>query len=294
METKTSTPDLLDAEQSPAKLPAVHGRTRAPAAPKTAATAVPTTPMDLLRIVTERGATAEEVGKFMDLMERQQAREAQQAFVGAMVDFKKSIQTVIKNARAAFKAKDKGTGERGDVDYGFATLGHICEAIVADLAERGITHDWEPAQPSEGPDKNMIVVTCVLTHVQGHSKRATVKFPPDPTGTKNALQAVGSALSYAERYSLLAVCGIATKEQTDDDAHAAGNGSGAGDAAGKPPTLSEVWLAKVKAAPTDADVVAVWDAGIVAIEKAKDRAAYTEFKAAVAARRAEFAQGGQK
>lgn len=288
--TKTAMPDLLDAEPQAAQLPAKTERKRAAA--KEPEPAQPTSAMDLLAIVTKRGASAEEVGKFMDLLERQQQREAQQAFVAAMVDFKKSIQTVIKNARASFKGRDKGTGERGQVDYDFATLGHICEAIVADLAERGITHDWEPDQPSEGPDKNMVIVTCVLTHVQGHSKRATVKFPPDPTGTKNALQAVGSAISYAERYSLLAVCGIATREQADDDAHGAGNGPRMESGGDRKPTLAEEWIAKVKAAPTDADVVAVWDAGIVTIERAKDREAYKEFKAAVAARRAELAQGG--
>lgn len=216
-ETHTKMPDLLDAEAPASKLPA----TRQPRRTAVAAPAQPTTPMDLLRIVTERGASAEEVGKFMDLVERQQAREAKQAFVASIVEFKKEVQTVIKNARAGFVGKNKETGERGRVEYDFATLGHICEAIIANLAERGITHDWQPEQPSEGPDKGLILMTCVLTHVQGHSKSATVKFPADPSGTKNGLQAIGSGMSYGERYSLLAVCGIATKEQVDDDGRCA-------------------------------------------------------------------------
>ena len=56
-------------------------------------------------------------------------------------------------------------------------------------------------------------------------------------------------------------------------------------------TLADKWIARVNAAPTDADVVSVWEAGIVAIEKAKDQHAYREFKAAVAARRAVLAGG---
>lgn len=221
--TKTAQPELLDMEPKTAKLPTVRGRNRTPTQPQVQVAAPqPTTAYDLLNKAIDRNMTAEQIGQFMDLADRQQAREAQQAFVAAMVDFKLAIQTVIKNARAAFTGRNKESGERGKVEYDYATLGHICEAIVADLAARGITHDWAPEQPSTGPDANMIIVTCTLTHVQGHSKSATVKFPADPTGTKNPLQAVGSGMSYAERYSLLAVCGIATKEQGDDDGHAAG------------------------------------------------------------------------
>ena len=48
--------------------------------------------------------------------------------------------------------------------------------------------------------------------------------PLDTSGGKNNIQAMGSAVSYLERYTLLAITGLSTKEMDDD-----GRGAGAGD-----------------------------------------------------------------
>jgi len=58
------------------------------------------------------------------------------------------------------------------------------------------------------------VVTHVL-HESGQWLRSTLLLP---VGGKPTAQAVGSAITYARRYSLLAVCGVA---DDDDDGHAA-------------------------------------------------------------------------
>ena len=62
----------------------------------------------------------------------------------------------------------------------------------------------------------MIRVTCVLSHILGHSERVTLQASPDQSGGKNNIQAVGSTVTYLERYTLLAVTGLATAEQDDD------------------------------------------------------------------------------
>jgi hypothetical protein len=203
-EQQTTGPDLDVQPAAPAAVPATRPAN---------AVAPATTPMDLLRIVTERGASPEEIAKFMDLMERQQDREAQQAFVRAMAVFKKRVPSIVKDAGAAFEAKGQ------NVSYDYATLGNICEKITVALADVGISHDWDLRQPDNG----MIVVKCTLTHEDGGSKSTTIQFPPDPSGSKNGLQAIGSAVTYGERYTLLAVCGIAVKAQGDDDGRGAGN-----------------------------------------------------------------------
>lgn len=266
-ETDTQTIELpVDRRETGAKVPAVRGRNRMPAQVQAQPVAQPTTPMDLLRIVTERGASVEEISKFMDLMDRQDAKQSQQAFVRAMAAFKKNPPDIYKDKDVSF------TGTQ----YSHATLGNVCEQIIAALAEHGISHDWAMEQPGNG----MIRVTCTLTHEQGHSKSTVMEAPADNSGKKNAIQSIASTVTYLERYTLLAACGIAVKDGSDDD----GRGAGSNDT-----TLTDKWLGKVKDAETDADVVRVWDAGIVEIEKAKDRSAYAEFKKAVAARRAELA-----
>jgi hypothetical protein len=202
------------APKAAAKLPAVRAaRPLAPVAQP--APPQPLTGYDLLNKAIDKGMSPEQIGQFMDLIERQRKAEAEQGYVRAMVAFKRVAPNLVKDARASFTAKGSA------VEYDYATLGLICEKLIAALAEVGISHDWSVTQPGEGPDANMICTTCTLTHELGHSKAATVKFPADPTGSKNPLQAIGSAITYGERYSLLAVCGIAVKEQGDDDGRGA-------------------------------------------------------------------------
>jgi hypothetical protein len=208
-ETRTKQPSLVLEDQPAAKLPAVRkARQTTVVAPSQQ-----TTPMDLLRIVTERGASADEIGKFMDLMERQQAAEAKGAFVRAMAAFKKNPPDIYKNKAVGYEGKDGNL-----VGYMHATLGNICEQIIAALAEHGISHDWSVEQLESG----LIRVTCTLTHELGHSKGTSMEAPADNSGKKNPIQSIASAVTYLERYTLLAACGIAVKEQGDDDGQAAG------------------------------------------------------------------------
>ena len=44
----------------------------------------------------------------------------------------------------------------------------------------------------------------------------TLSGPPDTTGSKNDLQSIGSTISYLQRYTLLALTGLATFDMDDD------------------------------------------------------------------------------
>lgn len=62
-------------------------------------------------------------------------------------------------------------------------------------------------------------VTTILMHESGEYLQSTLKLPIDMTGGKNDAQKIGSAITYARRYALSAILGIATDE--DDDGNAA-------------------------------------------------------------------------
>lgn len=275
-ETDTKTIELpVDRREADAKVPAVRGRSKLPAQVQAQPATQPTTPMDLLRLVTERGASVEQIGAFMDLMERQRKAEAQQAFVLAMAAFKKNPPTIEKTNTADF------TTTKGRTTYTYADLATVCTAVIASLAEHGISHDWSVEQPGQGhPDVGMICVTCTLTHEQGHSKSTTLKAPADGSGSKNAIQAIGSTVSYLERYSLLAACGIAVKEMGDDD--------GAGSQQGGE-NLADKWVMKAGGAASLAALEKVWAEGVAEISGKNDRQAYNAFKKAVAERKQELA-----
>ena len=85
----------------------------------------------------------------------------------------------MKDANVAFKSKNGGA----DTDYWHETLAGIADAVDGALSEHGLAYSWEPKQLEGG----RIEVTCILSHVGGHSRRATLAGSPDASGNKNNL-----------------------------------------------------------------------------------------------------------
>jgi hypothetical protein len=50
----------------------------------------------------------------------------------------------------------------------------------------------------------------------GHSEETTLKAIPDTSGSKNSIQAIGSTVTYLERYTLLAAMGMAAAGMDND------------------------------------------------------------------------------
>jgi hypothetical protein len=180
---------------------------RAVAAPQTSRAVATTTPSDLLRMAVEQGADMDKLEKLMALQERWEANQARKAYVEAMAEFKKNAPEIYKDKNVAF------TG----TSYNHATLGGICEVVIASLAKHGFSHRWDTKQPKSG----MIIVTCILTHMLGHSEDTTLEAPPDNSGKKNGIQQIASTVTYLQRYTLLGACGLATKDLPDDDGRGA-------------------------------------------------------------------------
>jgi hypothetical protein len=61
-----------------------------------------------------------------------------------------------------------------------------------------------------------VTVQGELVHIDGHSKTSQTKLPPDTGPGRNALQAHGSALSYAKRYLAEGLCWIVRRGEDDD------------------------------------------------------------------------------
>jgi hypothetical protein len=55
-----------------------------------------------------------------------------------------------------------------------------------------------------------------VTHELGHSAQTSLTAPPDASGSKNSIQAIGSTVSYLQRYTFMAITGLAAKDQDDD------------------------------------------------------------------------------
>lgn len=145
-----------------------------------------------------------DVAKLKELLfvqERWEATQAKKAYVQAMAAFKENPPEIL---------KDK-TVKYGNTGYKHASLHNVTSCINQALSVHGLTAAWVTSQ-----DNGSVKVTCKITHIMGHSEETCLSAPPDATGSKNAIQAIGSTVTYLQRYTLLALTGLATYDQDDD------------------------------------------------------------------------------
>lgn len=164
-------------------------------------------PMALIANALERGMPMDVIERLMKMKEELDAKEARKAYIAAMANFKKNDIVIEKNKQVGFESRRTG----GKTSYKHATLDTVTSAVNKLLGENGLSYEWVPEQ--EG---NMVKVTCIVTHIGGHSERFSLKAPPDDSGQKNGIQMVGSTISYLQRYLLLGALGLATSDMDND------------------------------------------------------------------------------
>lgn len=163
----------------------------------------------LMAIINRAAATenfdVDKLEKLLAVKERWDANEARKSFTAAMAQFKANPPEIIKDKHVKFNTS------KGVTEYDHATLGAVCAAIVKGLSQHGISHRWDVAQ-----NDARIKVTCILTHEQGHSESVSLNAAADDSGGKNSIQAIGSAVTYLQRYTLFAATGLAAEDSDDD------------------------------------------------------------------------------
>ena len=169
---------------------------------------VPVQPMTLVTLAVEKGYDLNVIESLMDFQDRLDKKQAKQAFDAAMALAVNEIPTIAKNKKAIV---DKD----GKARYRYDDLSEIAETVKPILKKHGLSYRFRTQQ-----NGITVSVTCVVSHVDGHSEENTLSANNDTSGSKNEIQAVGSAVTYLERYSLKAALGLAAAE--DDDAKAAG------------------------------------------------------------------------
>lgn len=221
------------------------------------------TPMQMLNMAVQQGADLEKMQKLMDLQERWEANEARKAFVVALNAFKADAPKIIKTREVSFGA--------GKTSYKHALSGVASEQIGEALAKVGISHRWDVLQFDGGKIK----VTCILTHALGHAERVSMEATPDTSGSKNSIQAIGSAVSYLQRYTLFASTGLVPKDADDD-------GAGGGTTHAMEPVKRDEFAFAIDASTDRKKLEALWQTIATECTKAGDVEAYAELKALVA------------
>lgn len=155
------------------------------------------TPMVMLQMAEAQGAPVEQLERLWALNEKVEAANAKKAYTVAMSAFRADCPVITRTKKAH--------------NSNYAGLAETIDEIKDLLAECGLSHSWKTDQ-----DDKAISVTCCVTHVQGHKECTSLREFPDTSGSKNAIQAIGSTVSYLQRYTLYSILGLASKDADND------------------------------------------------------------------------------
>lgn len=150
-------------------------------------------------------ASPEVIDKLMGLQERWEANQAKKAYDVAIAAFKADpdFPTILKTNPVSHGI--------GKTSYKYEDLATMCREIDPVLSKHGLSYRWH----TEMLPDNWVMVTCIVSHQLGHSERSSLSAGPDTTGAKNAIQALGSTVTYLQRYTLKAALGLSASR--DDD-----------------------------------------------------------------------------
>ncbi len=166
--------------------------------------------------VIERAATNPDVDidkmeRLLEMQERILQRDARAAYSAALAAMAPELPSIVE--RGGIKDRN------GKVQSTYALWEDINDAIKPVLAKHGFALSFRT-----GRDDGQISVTGVLSHREGHSEETTIVLPHDSSGSKNAVQAVGSSTSYGKRYTAGLLLNLTSRGE-DDDGQAGGSGA---------------------------------------------------------------------
>lgn len=155
------------------------------------------------RVAMDPNADLAKLERMLEMRDRHEAREAEKAFAAAFAAASAEFPTIPLNGVGHNKMK-------------YATLKDITSLTRPVLSKHGLAMTFA----IDTSDK-AVVVTAKLMHKQGHSEQPSISLPADSSGSKNAVQAVGSTQTYGQRYTAQAILGLSLGEDTEDDARGA-------------------------------------------------------------------------
>lgn len=153
------------------------------------------------RVAMSPDADISKMQALLDMQEKVLNRNARMEYSAAFADMQTELPEVL----------EKGQGH----NIKYATFEDINAAVKPILSKNGFGISFRVNQ-----DEGKIKVTGVLCHRSGHSESTDMVLPADTSGSKNAVQAIGSSVSYAKRYVLSALLNISTRGEDDNGAKA--------------------------------------------------------------------------
>lgn len=143
----------------------------------------------------------EKMDKLLNMQERIMERQGEMDFNADLANLHSNLPTIVKSGQIIVNDEVRST---------YAKFEDILEAVRPVMKRYGFAMTFKP----ETTDRQ-IKITGMLMHRSGHREEASILLPLDNSGAKNAVQAVGSTVTYGKRYVFCSLLNIATGD--DDD-----------------------------------------------------------------------------
>jgi len=148
------------------------------------------------RVAMSPDVTMEKLEQLMQMQERIEERNARKAYDSAIADMQAELPRVAENGKSH--------------NNKYALLEDINDAVRPTLQRHGFAIKFDLEQP-----EGVVIVRATLSHREGHREDACVTLPLDTSGSKSAVQSVGSTISYGKRYTICALLNISTGDDID-------------------------------------------------------------------------------
>ena len=162
----------------------------------------------LMKLLTDPQVPADKLQIMLQMQRELIAERRREAFQTAFVEMAKLMPRVSKQGTVELVTKD---GKRHGA-YKFARWEDMDAAIRPVLNDHGFGLTFAQADHVNGA----VTVIGTLLHRDGHSISSERTLPPDTGPGRNALQAIGSSISYAKRYLAEGLLNIVRKGEDDD------------------------------------------------------------------------------
>lgn len=154
------------------------------------------------KLVERPDFDVEKLERLLDMQERIMTRSAMEQFNAAMAMMQDELPSIAERGKAH--------------NTKYATFEDINDVAKPIMKRHGFAVSFRVHNIQGG-----IEVTGVLMHKGSHREETTMTLPLDTSGSKNAVQAVGSSVSYGKRYVMSALLNITTRSEDDDGESAA-------------------------------------------------------------------------
>lgn len=155
------------------------------------------------RVCVDPNFDVNKMQQLLEMQERVLDRQAEQEFQNALADMQAELPAIEKNG----VIKDRN----GNPVSRYAKFEDVNKAVMPFMQKHGFSINFETQQA-----QGAVHVVGTLRHRGGHKVSTMLSLPTDTSGFKNAVQAVGSSVSYGKRYVMSALLNLTTTDEDDD------------------------------------------------------------------------------